>query len=102
MYDKKASDALNHTCNVPVEGVVDGITPECTLVGEDEEQAREKAIYHGKKLMTNMERKVFNRYTKGLTEETIANQLHITQQRVNKLKQKAFAKVQKLYDEWRN
>lgn len=101
MYDKKPTDALVYASSKDIDTLEAGHTPESVLAGEEEEQAREKAIFHGKKRLTTMERKVFNRSLKGLSEETIANQLRISQQRVNKLKQKAVEKVRKLYDEFR-
>lgn len=100
-YLKRGADLLDRGSPDKLDSVEEPQTPESILIKEQEDQARAKAVYHGKRAMTNIERKIFTKLEQGLTELTIANQLHLTRQRVNKLKLKAVDKVQKLYLQWR-
>lgn len=75
------------------------ITPEDEVIREQEENLKARAFYHGKKRMTKIERKVFSKLERGLKEKTIANQLHLSIQRVNKLKHRACSIVQKMCGE---
>ena len=100
-YLHRGSDLLDRGKPSSLESVEESHTPESIIIQEQEDQARAKAVYHGKRIMTSIERKIFIKLEQGLSELTIANQLHLTRQRVNKLKLKAVDKVQKLYLQWR-
>lgn len=75
-------------------------SPEEEVIKEQEDHLKYRAFYFAKKMMTRIERKVFSLLEKGEDETFVSNKLHLSRQRVNRLKQKAYLKVRKLMVEY--
>jgi DNA-directed RNA polymerase specialized sigma subunit len=72
-------------------------TPEYILIKEQEQYLLDKAKYLGKKKMSEIQRRVFKKFEQGMSEREIAQELGVSQPRVNKIKQSACKKVEGCY-----
>jgi hypothetical protein len=102
IFKESSTDIYNKYDSVSLDGlsVCNYLDPESEVIKEQEEHIRARAFYAGKKLMTKIERKVFNLLERGDDEVAVSNKLRISRQRVNKLKHKASEKVCKLMVEY--
>src|SRR5574343_587616 len=73
-------------------------TPDSMLCEELEQASQHQAIRSARLNMTKMERKIFFSVLRGNEEQSVASKLHVSKQRVNKLKFKAVEKVREMYD----
>lgn len=73
-------------------------TPDSLLCEEIESASQMQAIRSARLNMTKMEKKIFFSILRGNEEQNVSDKLHISKQRVNKLKFKAIDKVRRTHD----
>ena len=95
LFKEKETDIYNKYQECSINGVMVECpeTPESILIHEQEENLQARATHSAFRNMTSMEKKIFSKIQRGCSERTLANQLHVSIQRINKLKQKAVNKI---------